>query len=74
MECTPATHGLHHHRQFGRRRETLRQRLPEDEYQFVELVSVVVGIGSLACQQGVRCDLLVISGHFDSGTEFYRRL
>ena len=24
-----------------------------------------------ACRQGVRCDLLVISGHFDSGTEFY---
>jgi len=53
-------------------KETLRQRLPEDEYQFVELVERGRRDWlASACQQGVRCDLLVISGHFDSGTEFY---
>ena len=53
-------------------RETFRQRLPEDEYQFVELVERGRRDWlASACQQGVRCDLLVISGHFDSGTEFY---
>ena len=53
-------------------REVFRQRLPEDEYQFVELVERGRRDWlASACRQGVRCDLLVISGHFDSGTEFY---
>jgi len=53
-------------------KQVLRQRLPEDQYQFVELVERgrPDWLAS-ACRQGVRCDLLVISGHFDSGTEFY---
>ena len=53
-------------------KEIFRQRLPSDEYQFVELVERgrPDWLAS-ACRQGVRCDLLVISGHFDSGTEFY---
>jgi hypothetical protein len=53
-------------------REVFRQRLPEGEYEFVELVERgrPDWLAS-ACRQGVRCDLLVISGHFDSGTEFY---
>jgi hypothetical protein len=53
-------------------RETFRQRLPADDYQFVELVERgrPDWLAS-ACRQGVRCDVLVISGHFDSGTEFY---
>lgn len=50
----------------------LRQRLPEDDYQFVELVEHGRSDWlASACRQGVRCDVLVISGHFDSGTEFY---
>ncbi len=53
-------------------KEIFRQRLPKDEYQFVELVERgrPDWLAS-ACRQGIRCDLLVISGHFDSGTEFY---
>ena len=53
-------------------REILRQRLPEDQYEFVELVERgrPDWLAS-ACRQGVRCDLLVISGHFDDGSEFY---
>jgi len=53
-------------------KEIFRKRLPEDEYQFVELVERgrPDWLAS-ACRQGIRCDLLVISGHFDSGTEFY---
>jgi len=53
-------------------KEIFRQWLPDDSYQFVELVEHgrPDWLAS-ACRQGVRCDLLVISGHFDSGTEFY---
>ena len=53
-------------------REVFRQRLPEGEYEFVELVERgrPDWLAS-ACRQGVRCDLLVISGHFDGMTEFY---
>jgi hypothetical protein len=53
-------------------KEMFRQRLPEDQYQFVELVERgrPDWLAS-ACRQGVRCDLLVISGHFDGSTEFY---
>jgi hypothetical protein len=53
-------------------REVFRQRLPEGEYEFVELVEHgrPDWLAS-ACRQGVQCDVLVISGHFDSQTEFY---
>ena len=53
-------------------REVFKQRLPEGEYDFVELVERgrPDWLAS-ACRQGVRCDLLVISGHFDGMTEFY---
>ena len=53
-------------------REVFRQRLPEGDYEFVELVERgrPDWLAS-ACRQGVRCDLLVISGHFDGMTEFY---
>ncbi len=53
-------------------RETLRRSLPADDYQFVELVERgrPDWLAS-ACRQGVRCDVLVISGHFDGGTQFY---
>jgi hypothetical protein len=50
----------------------LRRSLPDDRYRFVELVERdrPDWLAS-ACRQGVQCDLLVISGHFDAGTEFY---
>ena len=53
-------------------REVLRKRLPEGDYDFVELVERgrPDWLAS-ACRQGVRCDVLVISGHFDGMTEFY---
>jgi hypothetical protein len=53
-------------------KEVLRRNLPEDKFQFVELVERgrPDWLAS-ACRKGVQCDLLVISGHFDAGTEFY---
>src|SRR5512139_1467755 len=53
-------------------KETLRRRLPEGDYRFVELVEHGRPDWlAAACRSGVRCDALVISGHFDGGTEFY---
>ena len=53
-------------------KEMFRQRLPENQYQFVELVERGRSDWlASACRQGIRCDVLVISGHFDGGTEFY---
>src|SRR6185436_2066945 len=53
-------------------REMFLRRLPEDQYRFVELVERgrADWLAS-ACRQGIRCDLLVISGHFDGTTVFY---
>lgn len=53
-------------------KETLRRVLPEDKFRFVELVERgrPDWLAS-ACRQKVSCDVLVISGHFDGGTEFY---
>jgi hypothetical protein len=53
-------------------RETLRRNLPADQFDFVELVERgrPDWLAS-ACRKGVRCDALVISGHFDGGDEFY---
>ena len=53
-------------------KEIFRRYLPEDKFEFVELVERgrPDWLAS-ACQQRVRCDVLVISGHFDAGTEFY---
>ena len=53
-------------------KETLRRRLPSDQFQFVELVEHgrPDWLAS-ACRKGVRCDVLLISGHFDDGDEFY---
>src|SRR5258708_18701363 len=52
-------------------REAFRRSLPEDKYQFVELVERgrPDWLAS-ACRQEIRCDVLVVSGHF-AGTEFY---
>ena len=53
-------------------KEAFRRRLPSDQFQFVELVEHgrPDWLAS-ACHKGVRCDVLVISGHFDDGDEFY---
>ena len=52
-------------------RNAFRQHLPRGEYEFVELVERgrVDWLGS-ACRRGVRCDVLVISGHFN-GSDFF---
>ncbi len=53
-------------------RDVLRRHLPAGEYRFVELVQPGKPDWLVAaCQRGVTCDALVISGHFDDGTEFY---
>jgi hypothetical protein len=53
-------------------REVLRRSLPPNEYQFVELIERGRPDWlAAACRQHVKCDVLVISGHFDGGTEFY---
>ena len=53
-------------------KETFRRNLPEDDYEFVELVERGrPDWFASACRRDVRCDALVVSGHFDDGTEFY---
>jgi len=53
-------------------KETLQRHLPPDRYRFVELVEKgrPDWLAS-SCSAGVRCDVLVISGHFDDGDAFY---
>ncbi|MEQ1805904.1 MAG: hypothetical protein ABL900_11065 [Burkholderiaceae bacterium] len=53
-------------------KESFQRHLPLGDYQFVELVQrgQPDWLAS-ARQRGVSCDVLVISGHFDDGTEFY---
>jgi hypothetical protein len=53
-------------------KETFQRHLPPGDYRFVELVERgrPDWLAS-ACQQQVSCDALIISGHFDGGTEFY---
>jgi hypothetical protein len=53
-------------------REIFKRWLPSGDFQFVELVERgrPDWLAS-ACRAGVRCDVLLISGHFDGGTEFY---
>jgi hypothetical protein len=52
-------------------KQAFRRYLPEDKYQFVELVERgrPDWLAS-ACRQRVRCDVLIISGHFN-GEEFF---
>ncbi len=52
-------------------REVFRRHLPADGYDFVELVERGNPDWLAAsCRRGVRCDVLLVSGHF-AGTEFY---
>ena len=49
----------------------MRRHLSERDYKFVELVEHGrTDWLATACQQQVRCDVLVVSGHFN-GTDFY---
>jgi hypothetical protein len=53
-------------------KEAFRRYLPEDKYHFVELVERGRADWlSSACRTGVHCDILVISGHYDGGHEFF---
>jgi hypothetical protein len=53
-------------------KETIRQRLPKGQYEFVELVEKgrPDWLRS-SCRKQVQCDVLVISGHFNAGDTFY---
>lgn len=53
-------------------KDAMRARLPGGEYEFVELVEKgrPDWLRS-ACERKVRCDALVISGHFNAGEDFY---
>jgi len=53
-------------------KQIFARNLPSDEFRFVELVERgrPDWLAS-ACRAGVRCDVLLISGHFDGGDEFY---
>lgn len=53
-------------------KETFRKRLPPGAYDFVELVEKGRSewLGS-SCRKGVQCDVLVVSGHFNAGDDFY---
>jgi hypothetical protein len=53
-------------------KQTFERRLAPDDYRFVELVERgrPDWLAS-ACSSHVKCDALIISGHFDGGTEFY---
>ena len=54
-------------------REAFRKGLPADRFEMVELLPTLSRsrdwVGE-ACRRGIRCDVLVISGHF-AGAEFY---
>jgi hypothetical protein len=53
-------------------KQALQKRLPPGSYKFVELVQKgrQDWLRS-ACSQGVQCDVLVVSGHFNAGDTFY---
>ena len=53
-------------------KEAFRRNLPPDKYRFVELVEHGRADWlSSACRAGVQCDMLIISGHYDGGNEFF---
>jgi hypothetical protein len=53
-------------------KEAFRRSLPPDKFQFVELVERgwPDWLAS-ACHRKIRCDVLVIAGHYDGGNEFF---
>src|SRR5256885_11253711 len=53
-------------------KEAFRRSLPPDKYQFVELVERGRSDWlESSCRKGIKCDVLVISGHYDGGNEFF---
>jgi hypothetical protein len=53
-------------------KDAFRRSLSPDKFQFVELVERERPDWlASACRQGVRCDVLVVSGHYDGYNEFY---
>ncbi len=53
-------------------KETFRQNLPRDKFQFVELVEKGRSDWlASSCRKGIQCDVLVVSGHFNAGETFY---
>ena len=53
-------------------KEAFRKSLPADKYQFVELVERGRSDWlESSCRKGIKCDVLVISGHYDGGNEFF---
>jgi hypothetical protein len=53
-------------------KDAFQRHLPRDQYRFVELVQRGQPDWlESARRRGVTCDALIISGHFDDGTEFY---
>src|SRR6266568_4341401 len=53
-------------------KEAFRRSLPADKYQFVELVERGRSDWlESSCRKGIKCDVLVISGHYDGGNEFF---
>jgi len=53
-------------------KEAFRKSLPADKYQFVELVERGRSDWlESSCRKGIKCDILVISGHYDGGNEFF---
>ncbi|MBX3605905.1 MAG: hypothetical protein KF788_11555 [Piscinibacter sp.] len=53
-------------------KEAFRRYLPASRYRFVELVEPgrPDWLAS-ACRAGVRCDVLIVSGHYDGANEFF---
>jgi hypothetical protein len=53
-------------------KEAFRHHLPASTYRFVELVERgrTDWLAS-ACREAVACDVLVVSGHYDGGNEFF---
>ena len=53
-------------------KEAFRKALGPGQYDFVELVEHGRSDWlESACRTGVRCDVLIISGHYDGGNEFF---
>jgi hypothetical protein len=53
-------------------KEAFRRWLPASKYRFVELVERDRSDWlESACRSGVRCDVLIVSGHYDGGNEFF---
>ena len=53
-------------------KETFRRYLPESKYRFVELVERgrPDWLAS-SCRAAVSCDVLIVSGHYDGGNQFF---